>query len=128
MSIDISAETLISPTDYLKLRPAGRNGKPMHIATFYRHVLRGIRGIRLEHVRLGGQIYTSSEAVQRFAERLTEARMGGSRQPTDQAGSLPVPASFSTATTAPPIAAVRTAKARQTAHARAERQLETLGV
>jgi hypothetical protein len=32
---------------------------------------RGVRGVRLEGVKVGGTTYTSVEALQRFAERLS---------------------------------------------------------
>jgi hypothetical protein len=71
MAIDVSTEKLISLAEYTKLRPLGRNQRPMSLATAYRHVYRGVRGFRLEHVRFGGNNLTSVEAVQRFVERLT---------------------------------------------------------
>jgi hypothetical protein len=74
MPIDITTEKLISAAEYARMRPTGRNGRPMHLATAYRHFSPGVNGIALEHVKFGGQTYTSVEAVQRFAERLTSAR------------------------------------------------------
>lgn len=35
-------------------------------ATLHRWCFRGVGGTRLEHVRLGGRIYTSSQALTRF--------------------------------------------------------------
>ena len=69
--IDISREQLISLAQAAKLRPCGRRGRPLHPATMYRWISRGIRGVRLEFIRLGGTLYTSREAMQRFADRLT---------------------------------------------------------
>jgi Protein of unknown function (DUF1580) len=54
-----------------RLFPGSRQGRPTHVATLYRWAGRGIRGVRLEAVRVGGCLYTSREAMQRFAERLT---------------------------------------------------------
>jgi hypothetical protein len=73
MAIDITAETLITPKQYTRMRPPGRNGRPMHISTFYRHMADG-----LEFVKIGGNVYTSIEAVKRFVERSTLARSGSS--------------------------------------------------
>jgi hypothetical protein len=71
MPIDISRERLITPVAVTRLRPPGRNGRPMSISTVYRHFFRGVRGVRLEFIRYGGQLYTSCEAVQRFVDALT---------------------------------------------------------
>src|SRR4051794_26984473 len=76
VAIDVATETLITPKQYAKMRPEGRNGRPMNLATVYRHFNPGVRGIRLEHVKFGGNTYTSIEAVRRFAERLTDAWSG----------------------------------------------------
>lgn len=49
------------------------NGKRLHISAVYRWTLRGVKGIRLETVKIGGTTYTSREAIQRFSERLSGA-------------------------------------------------------
>ncbi len=41
-------------------------------ATLYRWALKGVRGVRLETVMMGGRRYTSDEAVDRFFARLSE--------------------------------------------------------
>jgi hypothetical protein len=69
--IEISAETLLTMAQATRLRPLGRLGRPTHPSTIYRWISRGVRGIRLESIRLGGTTYTSREALQRFADRLT---------------------------------------------------------
>jgi hypothetical protein len=98
MSIDIANEKLITPAEYVL-----RWG--VHISTFYRHAFKGTDGVHLEIVKLGGRTYTSLEAVQRFADRLTQAKTG-------------VPAD----------ASIRTPAARIRADVKAERELEQLGV
>ena len=40
--------------------------------TLYRWCLKGVRGVKLEHVRLGNLILTSRQAITRFIERRTE--------------------------------------------------------
>ena len=65
--IDIGNEQLVSLRDVPRLLPPRPNGKRVHISAVYRWVQRGIRGIRLEVVRIGGTPYTSREALQRFA-------------------------------------------------------------
>lgn len=69
--IDIHSEQLINLRTAAKLRPCGRNGRPTHISTIHRWIQRGVRGVRLEAVRIGGSLFTSREALQRFADRLT---------------------------------------------------------
>lgn len=69
--IDIRNETLLSPAQAARLRPPTRSGKPTHPSTVFRWIARGVRGHRLEAVRLGGHLFTSVEALQRFADRLT---------------------------------------------------------
>jgi hypothetical protein len=69
--IDIHNENLINLRTAAKLRPCGRKGRPTHVSTVHRWIQRGVRGIRLEAVRIGGSLFTSREALQRFAERLT---------------------------------------------------------
>ena len=44
-----------------------------HRATVQRWALHGIRGVRLETVRIGGSVYTSREALSRFIERTNAA-------------------------------------------------------
>jgi hypothetical protein len=106
MAIDLTSERLITPTEYTRMRPPGRNGRPMHVATAYRHIFPGVRGVRLEHVKIGGNTYTSVEAVQRFADRLTLA----SERAVEAA---PAP---------------RSPRARRRAVERAEAELSRLGV
>ena len=49
------------------------DGRRIHIASLYRWCRRGVRGVQLEHVMLGGRIMSSLEAVERFGERVAEA-------------------------------------------------------
>jgi hypothetical protein len=65
--IDIRNEQLVPLPDVPKILPMRGNGKRIHISAVYRWAQRGIRGTRLEVVRVGGTTYTSREALQRFA-------------------------------------------------------------
>jgi len=51
------------------------NGKRVHISAVYRWVQRGIKGVRLEAIRIGGTTYTSREALQRFALPANEVHL-----------------------------------------------------
>lgn len=64
MTICIS-ETLIALTDVPDKLPR-RRGKKISYSTVYRWAQRGVRGKRLEVVRIGGVLYTSIEATSRF--------------------------------------------------------------
>ena len=50
-------------------------GKP-HISTLHRWRLRGVRGVKLETVLIGGRRFTSDEALSRFFARTTAAADG----------------------------------------------------
>jgi transposase len=69
--IDINAEQLVPLREVPQFLPR-RAGRKVHISTVYRWTQRGVRGIQLESVRVGGSTYTSREAMQRFAERLSQ--------------------------------------------------------
>jgi hypothetical protein len=84
--IDIASERLMTLTEAAAFRPANRQGKPTHISTVYRWINPGVRGVRLEAIRLGGKLYTSKEALQRFAERLTMQPAEAGAVPTSGSG------------------------------------------
>ena len=69
--IDISQENVITLAEATRRLPRRRKGKRPHVATLYCWVDRGIRGIHLEAIRVGGTLCTSVEALQRFCERLS---------------------------------------------------------
>jgi len=74
--MDMLRENLVTLSEAARGLPGRRQGKRIHPSTVYRWAVRGIRGHRLEVVRIGGTVYTSCEALQRFAERLTAAPDG----------------------------------------------------
>lgn len=69
--ITIASETLVPLRDAPKLLPPAPTGKPIHLSAIYRWVSKGVAGVKLEVIRVGGKNYTSQEALQRFAERLS---------------------------------------------------------
>lgn len=71
--INMSEETLISLREAPKHLPPRPNGKRVHISACYRWISRGVRGVHLESIKIGGSTYTSKEALQRFADRLSRA-------------------------------------------------------
>lgn len=70
--IQIDQEQLVAIRDVPKLLPKRRNGKYVHVSAVYRWISRGVRDVVLESVKIGGQRYTSVEALQRFADRLSD--------------------------------------------------------
>ena len=82
----------------------GPSGRGVHVATLWRWAHRGVRGIRLESVMIGGIRYTSREALERFVAATTAAADG----------SRPAPQT-------------RTSRQRQRAIESAERELADVG-
>jgi hypothetical protein len=73
--IDVNEEALIPIQElpaYLQKRGLGRR---IHRRDVYRWVQRGVGGVRLEAVKIGGCLVTSAEALQRWVEA-REARSG----------------------------------------------------
>ncbi|HEX4000816.1 MAG TPA: DUF1580 domain-containing protein [Pirellulales bacterium] len=62
--IDISSEKLVALNDAPKLLP----DRPS-LCTLWRWRTKGVRGRRLESITIGGKVYTSVEALARFAEQ-----------------------------------------------------------
>lgn len=100
MSIDIETERCISINEAPKHFP----GRP-NVSSIYRWFGKGIRGARLETIVVGGQRFTSIEAIQRFI-RATTANSPGA--------SAPVPRP--------------TSRQREAAIRKAERELERAGI
>jgi uncharacterized protein DUF1580 len=92
MSVRIFEETRLSLS-----AAASRIG--VHVGTLHRWRLRGVRGVRLETIVIGGLRYTSAEALERFVAATTAAADGT------------------------PAPAIRTSRQRETAIAAAEREL-----
>jgi len=96
--IDLSSENVF-PVNEAPKHIASRPSK----ASVWRWVLRGVGGIKLESILIGGRRLTSSESIQRFADARTA-----------QANGEPVP--------------TRTSRQRQAAIDRAERELSEAGI
>jgi hypothetical protein len=77
--IDITQETLIPLREAPRRLPRRPNGNRVHISACYRWISRGVRGFKLEAVRIGGTTYTSLEALQRFGQRI-----GGNSAPAQE--------------------------------------------
>jgi len=69
--IDLATEEILSLKDACALLPRRRAGKKPAFQTVYRWALRGVRGRRLEVLRIGGTLCTSRQALERFFAGLT---------------------------------------------------------
>jgi hypothetical protein len=74
MAIDIYNEELLTlskiPADLER-----RTGKRLNLSTVYRWINRGIAGIQLETILVGGNRYTSVQALNRFFTQSTIAKL-----------------------------------------------------
>lgn len=71
--IQVSNEELIK----LSFAPAyieELSGNRVHVATLYRWRSKGIAGVRLETIDIGGSPFTSKEALSRFFQQSTAAK------------------------------------------------------
>lgn len=69
--IDLNQEGLLSVADvpeYLQTR----GGRRVHISTIYRWLIQGVSGRKLEAIKIGGQTYTSKQALARFSVTLEQ--------------------------------------------------------
>lgn len=71
--IDHTQEHLLSFSQAAKRLPKRGDGRNVHPNTVARWTREGIRGIRLETIRVGTRCFTSVEACQRFFADLTTA-------------------------------------------------------
>ena len=66
--MDINSEHLIPIKDMPKHLPPRSTGGRVHISAVYRWMTHGVKGVRLESVKIGGSRYTSKQALQRFTD------------------------------------------------------------
>jgi hypothetical protein len=68
MSIDPLSDELLTLPQAAVILPRRREGSKVSASTLWRWYTRGSRGVRLEIVKVGGQTYTSREALRAFIE------------------------------------------------------------
>ena len=73
--IDVTHDTLIRFRD-LPAWSQEHLGKRLHQSTFQRWRLRGVRSVKLVSILIGGERYSSEEALQRFFAATTAAADG----------------------------------------------------
>jgi hypothetical protein len=71
LMIDSNKEDVITLTEAAQLIPRRRGGKKCDPSCIYRWTSRGIKGIRLEFVQIGGTRCTSRQALARWFSKLT---------------------------------------------------------
>lgn len=69
--IDPVTETLVPLCKAAKLLPSSRKSEGQHVSTLHRWARKGLRGVRLEVIRIGGTTCTSHEALGRFFSALS---------------------------------------------------------
>jgi hypothetical protein len=85
----ILQEDLVPLMKAARRLPRRRNGRPTHVSTLHRWRSKGVRGVRLEAVRVGGIWHTSTEAVERFVTQLSSADQTASPNTSNDCVSLP---------------------------------------
>ena len=71
--VDLTREQLVPFRDVPNLLPPVRRGRKPHVASIFRWAERGLKGVKLEYLQVGGVRCTSIQALQRFFERITFA-------------------------------------------------------
>lgn len=91
MPIDIFTEQLCTLSQAGRLLPR-LNGKHPSPNAIWRWCRKGAGGVHLEHIRIGGRLYTSAEALNRFVNRLAERDMERLRAPVEtEPPAMPTP-------------------------------------
>ena len=70
--IDIKKEKLLSLKEATNAVPSV-DGKKPNLSSMWRWIRKGVRGVHLEHVRVGRKICTTEEALERFFIASSEA-------------------------------------------------------
>jgi Protein of unknown function (DUF1580) len=70
--IDVANEPLITLAQLARRLPRRRKDRPVAPSTIHRWRAPGIKGVRLECVRVGGAWCTNLRAFQKFCDRLSE--------------------------------------------------------
>lgn len=88
--IDITQEELIRLEDVRNYVPSCRKGKRLSKTVPFRWAAKGVRGVVLETLKIGGARYTSIDAIQRFAASLHSPQLAGppSSNPSPPANAL----------------------------------------
>jgi len=69
--IDIEKEKPLSLSEATRVMPK-IDGKKLHVSTMWRWCKKGLRGVRLEHIRIGHRVCTTYPAISRFVNKLAD--------------------------------------------------------
>lgn len=75
MRIDKS-EKLVSFKEATSLIPTA-NGRRLNVSTVWRWAMKGVKGVKLEYVCYGRGMFTTKEALTRFAKNVAQAHVAG---------------------------------------------------
>src|SRR5262249_12849936 len=75
--LNVNSEQIITLAQLARRIPCRRNNRPVHVSTIHRWRNPGIRGVRLDCVRVGGMWCTSLQAFARWVEQLTAVKKQG---------------------------------------------------
>jgi hypothetical protein len=86
MTINITAELPIPFIQAAAHMPCRRRGRKMAASTLHRWATRGLHGVVLESLQVGGTKCTSMAALQRFFDRLSALEQGATEFPAKGQG------------------------------------------
>jgi len=86
--IDIRSEMIVTLRTAARRLPRRRRGRRTHVSTLHRWARRGLGGVRLETLKVGGATCTSVEALQRFFDRLSGGTEAQQRSATPTADNV----------------------------------------
>jgi hypothetical protein len=82
--IDPLKESVLTYSQAARRLPKLRKDQPTHPTTIWRWATRGVRGVRLETVKVGGRTVTSFEALSRFFSALNRQSICGNSVATSE--------------------------------------------
>src|SRR5438094_291072 len=71
--IDPLTEEILTFAQATQRLPHLQRERPVHVSTLWRWAMQGLRGIKLDSLKIGGTRVTSAEALQRFIAALNAA-------------------------------------------------------
>lgn len=71
--IDPFDADLLSLADAAANLPSLKDGRPIHVTTLWRWARYGLRGIKLETIKIGGRVFTNRQSLQKFFADVAKA-------------------------------------------------------
>jgi hypothetical protein len=82
------SETLVTLKDVSRRYPSSRRGRSVHLNTIRRWVFKGILGVKLCTVMVGGTVYTSEQEIERWQQAVRRKRAAQRPRPTWDTSSI----------------------------------------